>query len=284
MLKGSIEQKSIFYQFFILFFIIASSSLVCLSLGVYIAQLNFETDQLNPFSKEGVQALKLIQIFSAIGLFIIPSLCIRHLIGKDKLFVLTPPPRVKNIFLALCLIIIVAPLINKLIALGEGLVLPDFFLQLEHQIQEQMQAFLLMKNGTVFLANLFVMALIPAIGEELLFRGVIQKLLYSFNVHFAIWVSAFLFATLHQQITTLFPIMLMGAIFGYLYYWTKNIWIPIFIHLINNTLSLTLEYLVQQNKLKETVLNFGATTDNLLWVFISLAGTIGILFLIRKNN
>jgi len=292
MLRGSIAKKSIVFQLFLLLLTIVISSFLCVSLGVYVVQLNFHIDELNQFSPEGIQALKLIQIFSAIGVFIIPSFLIRHLLGEETLFVLNQKPAFKEVLLSISLIVIAVPLINILIFLGEFIVLPDFFgalkeffLRLQDQIQEQMQAFLLMSNLKMLLANLVVVAFLPAIGEELLFRGVIQKLLYRLkkSAHFAIWVSAFLFAILHQQIHTILPIMLIGGMLGYLYYWTNNIWIPILVHFTNNTLSLIIEYFVQHNKINEEVLNFGATPIQIHWVFISLIGTTGLMYLIKRT-
>jgi len=77
--------------------------------------------------------------------------------------------------------------------------------------------------------NLLVIAILPALGEELVFRGVIQqKIAEQISVHGAIWLTAILFSTIHLQFQGFLPRMLLGAVLGYLFFWSKNLWIPIF--------------------------------------------------------
>jgi membrane protease YdiL (CAAX protease family) len=98
-----------------------------------------------------------------------------------------------------------------------------------------------------FLFTLLVVAVLPAIGEEFLFRGLLQNLFLriSRNSHLAIWMSAFLFGALHFQFYGLVPRMLLGMLFGYLYFWSGNLLIPMFAHFLNNALSLFFLYIYQ---------------------------------------
>jgi len=98
-----------------------------------------------------------------------------------------------------------------------------------------------------FLLAILVVAVIPAVGEELLFRGLLQNLFLKIgkNPHVAIWTSAFLFGALHFQFYGIVPRVLLGALFGYLYLWSGNLLIPIFAHFINNGLSLLFLYIYQ---------------------------------------
>lgn len=87
-----------------------------------------------------------------------------------------------------------------------------------------------------FFFNILVIALLPAIAEELLFRGAVQR---SFNrmfnnPHVAIWLAAFIFSAIHVQFFGFFPRMLLGAAFGYIYLWTGSIWYAMFAHFLNN--------------------------------------------------
>ena len=86
------------------------------------------------------------------------------------------------------------------------------------------------------LLGILVIALLPAIGEELVFRGMIQQELWrgSRNIHLAIWTSAFIFSAIHVQFFGFIPRLLLGALFGYLYYWSGNLLIPMFSHFFNN--------------------------------------------------
>lgn len=99
-----------------------------------------------------------------------------------------------------------------------------------------------------FILGLLVIALLPAIGEELVFRGMLQPEFYrvSGNHHAAIWITAFLFSAFHMQFFGFVPRMLLGALFGYLYVWSGNLWMPMIAHFVNNGFSVLMIYLYQK--------------------------------------
>ncbi|MCY7351621.1 MAG: CPBP family intramembrane metalloprotease [Cytophagaceae bacterium] len=98
------------------------------------------------------------------------------------------------------------------------------------------------------LVGLLVVAVIPAVGEELLFRGVLQNLFRRAfgNVHVAVWLSAAIFSGIHFQFYGFLPRMLLGAMFGYLYVWTRHLGVAMFAHFINNGATLVMVYLFRQ--------------------------------------
>jgi membrane protease YdiL (CAAX protease family) len=115
--------------------------------------------------------------------------------------------------------------------------------------QEKLTKFLTAFSSTGEFALAFVIiAILPAFGEEFLFRGMIQNQLYkaSKNIHVAIWTSAILFSAFHLQFFGFVPRMLLGALFGYLYYWSGNLWMPMFAHFTNNGFAVIMLYLNQQ--------------------------------------
>lgn len=94
--------------------------------------------------------------------------------------------------------------------------------------------------------GIIVMSLIPAIGEELVFRGIVQSLLRQrCNSHVAIWVTAFIFSAIHLQFYGFLPRFLLGALFGYLYTWTQHLIYPIIAHCLNNSFTLILLFMNQ---------------------------------------
>lgn len=99
-----------------------------------------------------------------------------------------------------------------------------------------------------FLFGVVVIALLPAIGEELVFRGMLQPEIYraSGNHHAAIWVSAIIFSAFHMQFFGFVPRMLLGALFGYLYVWSGNLLFPMIAHFVNNGFSVLMMYLYQR--------------------------------------
>lgn len=106
-------------------------------------------------------------------------------------------------------------------------------------------------SPTHFILAFVVIAIIPAIGEELLFRGLIQNLFRraTKNHHVAIWLTGFIFAAIHMQFFGLFPRMFLGVVFGYLYHWSGKLSVAMIAHLVNNGLALILMYLSQNGTL-----------------------------------
>jgi uncharacterized protein len=108
------------------------------------------------------------------------------------------------------------------------------------------------KSPLQLLVAIVVVAILAGISEELMFRGVLQNItLRAFgNPHVAIWFVAFWFSFIHFQFFGFIPRMLLGALFGYLYFWTKNLWVPIFAHFVNNGFTLLMVYLYKNKAVK----------------------------------
>ncbi|MDV3307987.1 MAG: CPBP family intramembrane metalloprotease [Cyclobacteriaceae bacterium] len=100
------------------------------------------------------------------------------------------------------------------------------------------------------LIALIVIAVLPAIGEEFVFRGLFQNELKGLtnNTHVAIWLAAFLFSAFHIQFFGFVPRLLLGGLFGYLYAWSGSLLIPIFAHFVNNALAVLSLYFYQTGK------------------------------------
>ena len=141
-------------------------------------------------------------------------------------------------------------------------------------------------NNWEFLFGILSIALIPGICEEYLFRGVLQKNFYliSKNIHIAVWLSAFFFSALHLQFYGFFPRMLLGVLFGYIYYWSGSILYPMIAHIFNNFFSLTIFYLSQKGLLNE---NFEVSVNSspkipMVLIIISAVLFIGFMYLLRR--
>ena len=142
------------------------------------------------------------------------------------------------------------------------------------------------ENNWEFLFGILSIALIPGICEEYLFRGVLQKNFYliSKNIHIAVWLSAFFFSALHLQFYGFFPRMLLGVLFGYIYYWSGSILYPMIAHIFNNFFSLTIFYFSQKGLLNE---NFEVSVNSspkipIALIIISAVLFIGFMYLLRR--
>jgi len=99
--------------------------------------------------------------------------------------------------------------------------------------------------------GIIVLCLIPAIGEEVVFRGLLQSMFNQrFYSHFSILVTAFIFSVIHLQFYGFIPRFLLGALFGYIYNWTQNLFYPILAHFLNNSLTLILSFIQQHSSHK----------------------------------
>jgi uncharacterized protein len=134
-----------------------------------------------------------------------------------------------------------------------------------------------------YIIALIVIAILPGIGEELVFRGLIQNELHrgSKNIHAAIWVSAILFSAIHMQFFGFVPRMLLGAVFGYLYYWSGNLAIPMMAHFFHNGFTLTMLYLY---KLGAIDINIDSE-ESAPWplVALSMVFTFTLLYFFKKQ-
>jgi membrane protease YdiL (CAAX protease family) len=123
------------------------------------------------------------------------------------------------------------------------------------------------------------MGILTGMGEELLFRGAVQRKFMDWlgNHHVAIWVAAAIFSAVHMQFYGFIPRMLLAALFGYLYYWSGNLWIPIIAHASNNTITILAMYFTKNMKEAKALVESNDIMP-LPYVLISFMLTVGILY------
>ena len=132
-----------------------------------------------------------------------------------------------------------------------------------------------------------MIAVLPAIGEEFLFRGVFMRLFIRWfkNNHAGVWMAAFIFSAIHMQFYGFIPRLLLGAAFGYLFIWTNNIWVPVAAHFVQNATSVVVALLAGKGIISVSADDFGQT-DN---IFIIAASTLLVAYLLylvfkRRNK
>jgi membrane protease YdiL (CAAX protease family) len=260
--------------------------------GLGLVQLqNLLTDVSNP---QSIPLMKLIQTCSAIGTFIIPAFIIAYLIDQRPMNYLSLNKRVRlvPVVLVILAVIVSLPLINFLGELNSRMVLPSFLSGLEKWMKdsedkaaELTKSFLVMNSVSDMLFNVFMIALLPAIGEELLFRGIIQKLFsqWTKNVHAGIWISAILFSAMHVQFYGFVPRMMLGVLLGYLLYWSGSLWLPIFAHFVNNAAAIVFTYLFREQLVNIDTDKIG-TENDFAAVLVSSLLFVVLLWLIYKST
>jgi uncharacterized protein len=182
-----------------------------------------------------------------LSIFIFPGLAFGYVVYKSDIWKglsLSRFPAPGLMILGIVFLLVAYPIVNLSFLLNESIPLPSWANDFENQAEETLKAILQMNSPIIFLINLFLIAILPGIGEELIFRGIIQKQIAGWlkNPIVAIWISAFIFSAIHMQFEGFFPRLCLGAILGYLYYWTNNLWVPIITHAFNNGIQVILIY------------------------------------------
>lgn len=239
---------------------------------------------------EQVNALKMLQFMSSLGFFLVPSILFALLKFPGGDF-LSLKRKFNGLLLPLAIVILVCagPFISFTSQLNQQLDLPASLDAFEKVIRDSADAtekmtllFLKMADPSILVINIIVMALIPALSEEFFFRGCVQQVLkeWSKNAHIAIWITAFIFSFIHFEFYGFVPRMLLGALLGYLFYWSGSLWVPIISHAFINGAQVVLAYLhehgmIQFNIVEEEALPFYA-------VLISTIVLTALLFFFKK--
>jgi hypothetical protein len=147
--------------------------------------------------------------------------------------------------LALLLMAVSIPLILFSLELNKALPLPESLRLMEQDTNEALKALLVMDTPWELLANITIIALIPALGEELIFRGLLQKQLLRrmANPWAALLLGAAVFSFIHFQFEGFVPRLLLGLLLGWLYWRTGNFWVPVIAHFFNNAIQVAGQYL-----------------------------------------
>ncbi|MFC6996722.1 CPBP family intramembrane glutamic endopeptidase [Rufibacter roseus] len=241
---------------------------------------------------EGRNALLIYQGITHLFGFTLSALVLTKITSRFPENFLSPRPSVPLGLLLLSglLIVLIMPANSWLIEWNANFKFPDFLewfekgaKETEERLKVLTQYLTQFDSVGAMLFGILIIAVLPAIGEELVFRGVLQQELirWSKNHHVGIWVAGFLFGAIHMQFYGFFPRMALGVVLGYLYFWSGNIWVPILGHFMNNGFTVLMLYLQQQGAIEIDVESTDATT----WP-ISLASLLisaAVLYFLRNT-
>lgn len=227
---------------------------------------------------EDANALKLLryfQIIQSLGFFLIPPVIAGWLFSRQpvRYLKLNRGITLLNIFFVIAIMYLSLPFINWLISVNEGLALPEALKSIEQWMKSSEEeaarltkAFMKMPDTGTFFFNLMLIALLPAVGEELLFRGLFQRLFQDWlsNIHLAIVLSSLIFSALHLQFYGFLPRLVLGLMLGYMFYFTGSLWAPILAHFIQNGTVVTVTWLGEQGLIGADYEQFGTTSNGWL--------------------
>ena len=268
---------------------ILSAIILFVMMGGHLSALS-STEILKP---EYANANKVLQIVSTVALFFLPAYFFALIAHKKPLAYLGFNKKISAQQVSLVIIIAFTGLflsgslaeVNELIPISKGL--RAYFQKLEDSYAEQMMAMVQIKSVADYLLALVIIALVPAIVEEVFFRGAVQQLFTSWfkKSWVGILITSIIFSAIHVSYFGFLPRAMLGVVLGLLFYYSKNIWMNILAHFLNNGIAVSqLYYLSTKGKIDKKALD-SMDEHFPLWLgAIALAAMVVLLYLFKKES
>lgn len=243
-----------------------------------------------------VSSLKWVQLFQSMAMFLLPPLCMAYLWTQEpmKWLKMDKCQRPGVSLMAILIMLLALPAINLIGHINQQMVLPSFLEPLEQWLKmheetagQLTEQFLHADTYGGLVINILLMAVLPAVAEELSFRGVLMNLFPAKGdrvPHVAIWCTAILFSAVHMQFYGFLPRMLMGALFGYVLVWTGNLWVPILMHFTNNAMAVLLYFVSMRMNWDMKMIDAIGTNDTLWLGVVSLVITLVGIYAFRRST
>jgi len=272
-----------------------------LLLGINIVIFSFFTTLTAAlfFGLEDLQtagALRYISTLTQIGIFGLTAFECAFLFSDKKpinyLLLNSKISGLSCLFLILIMVVSL-PILSHIIAWNEEIKLPqgmssvEIWMRGQEDAAAKITALMLSGNSVqILLLNLAVIAIIPALCEEFLFRGLLIRWFQKHirNIHIAVIISALLFSAIHFQFYGFVPRFLLGLYFGYLFIWTGSLWTCIIAHFINNAMAVVVSYLYNNQLISTEYQHFGNVGDNYLLIGLSLLLTTACVYFLYKKK
>lgn len=289
--QGMSPLTKILFTCLIVFLLMFLSSVFSAVLAIPIFGYTL-TDILEAISypdQDNLPVIRYFQIVQSVFAFIIPAVFVAWLFSSDTFGYLKADikPYLRTILLVLGSIVTTIPLLNVLTSFNAQLNLPDWLNNVEQEIvaleesaSRLTKLFLEGDNYRDLTVNLIMIAILPALGEEFLFRGIFQRLFseWTRSMHWGVLLGAFIFSFFHFQFFGFLPRLILGIYFGYLFVWSGTIWVPVTAHFINNGLAV-IYYHFSSEEMGETLLDrIGTDGDNTYILIISTVVSLVFIY------
>lgn len=250
-------------------------------------------ENLNLDNEGMIIVLKIMQAFAVVLIFILPSVLFSTLWTSQKIHYLgiTRFGSFRVFIIGGVGMLLAMPFINFMASINEQMKLPEMFSGIELWMKQSedkaaliTQAFIKGTSVGDLILNLFVIAFMAALSEELFFRGILQKVLLENikNKHIAVWIGAALFSAIHIQFYGFIPRMIMGAYLGYLFLWSGSLFPSIFAHFLNNGMAVLLSWLINRGIVSAEVEKIGYNQTEFVFSFLSAACVLVALFFVKR--
>lgn len=276
------QQLQPYLKIMALIMVMIVTFLIVLAIGVAVSIPLFGSgilDSLSTFTDYSdprmVAALKYFQIVNQVGVFIAPAFIFVMLSDDDIKGYLNLNGGIKalSIIFGLILLLISMPFINWLVQVNSEIHLPAYLSRIESWMrnsedtaQRLTDAFLATKSWSGFAVNMLMVGILAAVGEELIFRGILVRLFreWTGNIHLAVIIPALLFSALHLQFYGFFGRLALGIVLGYLFVWSGSLWVPVTVHFLNNAMAVVVSFLDNRGLISTDLDSFGASKNGIV--------------------
>jgi uncharacterized protein len=199
---------------------------------------------------ENANALRLMQFISTLFFFFLPAFFYAKICHKNALQHLgfIKMPHIKQLILVGAIMFFALFIVGALGEIWHQIPFPKNwqaqFKAAEEAYNKQMQVMARMNGVGDYILSILIVALLPAVFEEAIFRGALQNLLSRW-IKAPVWaivITAIIFSAVHGSYDGFVPRFVLGFILGWLFYRTGNIWINIAAHFLNNAIGITMLY------------------------------------------
>lgn len=242
---------------------------------------------------DSLASLRFMQISSQIFTFVLPPIIYAFLVKENPIKSLGfSESTILWLFIGIAMIYAILPLNSVFAEWNAGLKLPESMSSLEKLMKEMqdsateiMEKLVNVNNIGGLIINLIMIAGLAAFGEELIFRSIIQTSLIKIckNAHIGIFIASAIFSFIHFEFYGFLPRLVLGLLLGYMFYYSRSIWIPMAMHFVNNGTIVVLYFLNNVKVINIDVESFGQT--NIAVLILSIIAMIVLsYFSIRLSN
>jgi len=238
--------------------------LIFTSLGELIILLIYHTPNMLEAS-DPVTAIRISQMLTTIGAFLVPALLFAYC--QDRMWFnynaanRKPPYAMTNIVLILSITLL--PVVGVLSAFNQNIMpqegsVAEFMRNMEEAANHILELVTSQHSTWDLISNLLIFAVLASVCEEFFFQGALQPLMMKWtkNPHIGILITALIFSALHFQFYGFIPRFVLGVYLGYLFFWSRSLWLPILAHVLHNALSILIDYTLQGRGINTNDLQF----------------------------
>ena len=248
-----LKEKPYWLQLIVLALFMLGGMLVFSSLGTLLVTLIYHTPNMME-SADPVTAIRITQTLTTIGTFLVPALLFAYCQDRrwfgynaaDRI------PKQSMVNMVLVLSVTLLPVVGVLSAFNQNIMpqegaVAEFMRDLEEAANHILEVVTSQRSSWDLISNILVFAVLAGICEEFFFQGALQPLLMNWtrNPHVGILLTALIFSALHFQFYGFIPRFLLGFYLGYLFYWSRSLWLPILAHVLHNALSILVDFTLQ---------------------------------------